>query len=332
MSEICRHRVDHPSAWTAASIGGKDGLTRRLDRDEIDALDELIARNRHRAATEISRADFDHPAVNALMAEARAEVMDGHGAIILVHPEIGRYALADYERLYWGMGTHFGRGVAQSRLGDKIGYVRKDENNPTGRGYLGDQELRPHTDFHEVMSLASVEKAAIGGESGLVSSIALHNEMLATRPDLLPALYEGFYHGHNPKAGTAGDRVSPKKVPIFCYVDGKVSCYYHTIFMRFAAEAMGQPFPPDLAASMAYLNELAVRPDIQARFMLEPGEILFWHNWTNFHSRTAFQNSSTRKRLLLRLWLNVENGRAVAPEIAERARLIDRDHEALKAA
>ena len=66
--------------------------------------------------------------------------------------------------------------------------------------------------------------------------------------------------------------------------------------------------------------------------MLEPAEVLFWHNWTNFHSRTAFEDAPGQRRLLLRLWLNIENGRAVAPEIAERARLIDRDHEERRAA
>jgi hypothetical protein len=332
MTEICRHRVDHPVAWTGTTTNGKDGLLRRLSGAEVAALDELVAKTRHLPATQITRAGFDHPAVAALMAETRAALLHGHGAIILAHPDLDRSRLDDYERIYWGLGTHLGTGVAQSGKGDKIGYVQKDPDNPTGRGYLGDQELRPHTDFHEIMSLASVELSASGGQSGLVSSVALHNEMLATRPDLLPALYEGFYHGYNPKAGTVGPKVSPHKVPIFCYVDGQVSCYYHTIFMRFASEILGRPFPPDLAEAMAYLNQLAVRPDLQANFMLEPGEMLFWHNWTNFHSRTAFADSPAQRRLLLRLWLNIENGRHVVPEIAERARLIDRDHDERRAA
>ncbi|HEY5210668.1 MAG TPA: TauD/TfdA family dioxygenase [Stellaceae bacterium] len=332
MTQICTHRIDHPVAWTSAATNGKEGLVRRLTGTEVAALDELVAKTRHLPATEVTRADFDHPAVAALMARTRAALLDGHGAIILAHPSLDRSRLDDYQRLYWGLGTHLGTGVAQSTKGDKIGRVEKLDDNPTGRGYLGDQELRPHTDFHEIMSLASVECAAQGGESGLVSSVALHNEMLATRPDLLPALYEGFYHGYNPKAGTIGPKVSAHKVPIFCYVDGQVSCYYHTIFMRFASEILGQPFPPALTEAMAYLNQLAVRPDIQANFTLAPGEMLFWHNWTNFHSRTRFQNSQTQRRLLLRLWLNIEQGRHVAPEIAERARLIDRDHEERRAA
>jgi len=332
MTEICRQPIVHPSAWTSSAIGDKEGLVRRLGAGEVAAIDELLARTRHLPAAEITRADFDHPMVNAFMTEAREAVMNGQGAIILAHPDMARYSLQDYERIYWGIGTHLGVGAVQSRLGDKIAYVHKDEDNPTGRGYLGDQELRPHTDFHEILSLACVAKAASGGDSGLVSSLALHNEILATRPDLLPVLYEGFYHGHNPKVGTTGRPVSPHKVPIYCYVDGKVSCYYHKIFMRFAAEILGQPFPPELIEAMAYLDELATRPDLAARFMLEPGEMLFWHDWTNFHSRTAFTNSPRQKRLLLRLWLNVENGRQVAPAIAERARLADRDHDTRRAA
>jgi len=326
MTEICRRHIDHPVAWTSKAIGGKGGLLRHLTGEEVAALDAVAARTRDKPATQITGADADHPAIVALMAETRRTLLDGRGAVILKHPNLDRARLGDYERIYWALGTHLGRGVAQSGNGDKIGYVRKDENNPTGRGYLGDQELRPHTDFHEIMSLASVECAAEGGLSGLVSSVALHNEMLATRPDLLPALYEGFHHGYNPKAGTVGPKVSPHKVPVFCYVDGQVSCYYHTIFMRFASEILGRPFPPELAEAMAELNRLAVRPDLQANFMLEPGEMLFWHNWTNFHSRTQFRNAPGRNRLLLRLWVNIENGRHVAPEIAERARLIDRDH------
>jgi len=332
MSEICRRHVDHPVAWTSKAIGGKEGLLRRLSGAEIAALDALVAATRHLPATQIARREFDHPLVAALMADVRAALLDSHGAIILAHPDLDRSRLDDYERLYWGLATHLGQGVSQSGKGDKIGYVRKDPDNPTGRGYLGDQELRPHTDLHEIMSLASVEVAAEGGRSGLVSSVALHNEILATRPDLLPPLYEGFYHAQNPRADTAGPRVSPHKIPVFCYVDGQISCYYHTIFMRFATELLGRPFPSELAEAMTYLNQLAVRPDLAADFVLEPGEMLFWHNWTNFHSRTAFTDSPTQRRLLLRLWLNIENGRHVAPAIAERARLIDHDHESRRAA
>jgi hypothetical protein len=54
--------------------------------------------------------------------------------------------------------------------------------------------------------------------------------------------------------------------------------------------------------------------------------MLFWHNWTCLHARAAFRDAPGAKRLLLRLWLNVPDGRPVHPEIAERARRMDEDH------
>ncbi len=75
------------------------------------------------------------------------------------------------------------------------------------------------------------------------------------------------------------------------------------------------------------MDQVCARPEVRADFTLEPGEIAFWHNFTVMHSRTAFQDSDEKRRLLLRLWLHVEDGaRPMAEEIRERARIIDRDH------
>jgi hypothetical protein len=55
--------------------------------------------------------------------------------------------------------------------------------------------------------------------------------------------------------------------------------------------------------------EIARRPDIEARFILEPGEILFINNYTALHARTNFADSPEYKRCLLRLWLLTPDGR-----------------------
>jgi hypothetical protein len=54
--------------------------------------------------------------------------------------------------------------------------------------------------------------------------------------------------------------------------------------------------------------------------MLEPGDMMLWNNFTHLHSRRAFKSSPERKRFLLRLWLEVKNGRNVTPELALRGR------------
>ena len=60
------------------------------------------------------------------------------------------------------------------------------------------------------------------------------------------------------------------------------------------------------------------------RFLLEPGDMMLWHNYTNLHSRTSFEDDPASPRLLLRLWLSVPNGRPADPEFRMRAETYER--------
>lgn len=322
MTGICTVPIDHPAAWTSAAIGGKEGLMHRLAPEHVEVLHELVAKTGHLPADRITRQDFAHPLIEPLMSAVRDTLMNGRGAVILGGLDARRFSLEDFGRVYWGLGTYLGDGAPQSYRRDRIGYVQKEEDNPTGRGYLMDVELRPHTDFHEILSLASYRRAATGGASGLVSSLAIHNAILESHPEHLRALYEGFYCEWG-----GGKAVTDEKVPLFCYVDGKVSCYYHLPAFLHGATVKGIAVPDNLRAAVAYFDSQADRADLRANFMLEPGEMVFWHNFTALHSRTAFQNTDQQKRLLLRLWINVANGRPMHPAYSERARLMDLDHE-----
>lgn len=294
----------------------------RLAPAHIEALHELVEKTRHIQADRVTRADFDCGLINELMVGVRDTLMKGRGAIILAGLDPWRTSLEDFGRMHWGLGTHIGEGAPQSYRRDRIGYVQKEADNPTGRGYLMDVELRPHTDFHEIMSLAAYRKAASGGESGLVSSLAIHNAILQSHPEHLQPLYEGFYSEWG-----GGRAVTEEKIPLFCFVEEKVSCYYHLPAFLHGATVKGIPVPEDLRAAAMYFDSLADRPDLRANFMLEPGELVFWHNFTVLHSRAAFQDSAEQKRLLLRLWLSVSNGRPMHPAYNERARLMDIDHQ-----
>jgi hypothetical protein len=203
MTETVFAPADDPAAWTSAQIGGKEGLMHRLAPEHIEALHGIVARTRDKAPHAVTREDAADPLIDALMAGVRHTLMHGTGAVILAGFDMDALSLDDYSRMYWALGTHLGTGAVQSHRGDRIGHVQKEKENPTGRGYLMDIELRSHTDFHEVLSLASVRKSAAGGESGIVSGLAVHNAILETRPDLLPALYEGFSTARSAATTTA---------------------------------------------------------------------------------------------------------------------------------
>jgi hypothetical protein len=319
-------RADDPACWLADDIGGKQGLVRPLSVDERAAIDRFLAAHASAIPETITRDSIDEPLIVKLGEEVNAAITTGRGAMILSGFDIGRHGMTGFKRLYWAIGTFLGEAVEQSYRRDRIGYVRKEKDNPTGRGYLMDVELRPHTDFHEILSLATVSPAEDGGISGVVSSLAIHDIILAERPDLLPALYEGFYHE------SGGGTISDEKVPVFARVDGKLSCYYHLPFVHRAAKQMGVELPPALVEATAFMSEVSRRPGVIARFLLEPGEMLFWHNFLALHARDAFTDTDEHTRLLLRLWINARDSRPMPDVFHRRARQMDAMHAAGEAA
>jgi hypothetical protein len=322
MTPICNHIVDHPSAWTPATIGDKNGLKLALSEEQLAAIETLLARTARKRPQEVTRADFDHPAINRLLDRVRDELMSGRGILIVTGVTPARFTPDQFERIYWGFGTHLGIGAVQSGNGDRLGYVQNNPNDEVKRGYRSLRELHMHTDSYEIVGLMCVRKAKSGGMSGLAPSLSIHNEILRTRPDLLPPLYKGFRIASE-EARFSSKAITDDEMPVFSYVDGKLSCMYEPSHMKNAAQMLGG-MPDDLAEALAYFDEIANREDMALRFLLEPGDMMLWHNYTNLHSRTSFDDDPSSPRLLLRLWLSVPNGRPADPKFKMRAETYER--------
>jgi hypothetical protein len=322
MNTICRKLIEHPGAWTARTIT-KEQVILDLGERALTAIDALLQKTRHLKPQEVAKEEFNDPAVAELMAGVRDVLMNGRGLLILRGVTPQRYSEEEFQRIYWGLGIHLGNPAVQSVLGDRLGYVESKEGDPVNRGYRGLGELSMHTDSYEIVGLMCVRKAVSGGESALVSSLAIHNEILKNRPDLLDALYEGYYHSSE-EARATDTPVTDRKIPIYSCVGDIVSCTVSAAHIRAAATVLNVPLPQELAEALDYFILQSKREDLGLRFMLEPGEILIWNNYTNLHSRTAFTQSSAMKRLLLRLWLTVPNGRPVDPAIRIRAETYER--------
>jgi hypothetical protein len=325
MTPVYRQHIDHPAAWKSADIKGRDEFLRPLSGGELQGFDALLQKTAHLKPHDVTRGDFDHPAVNRLGVELKREIMEGRGMLILTGISRDQYSDEQMERIYFGLGTHLGVAAEQSANGDKLGYVREEEVDPVSRGYRSSAELHMHTDSYEMVGLMCVQKAVSGGLSGMVSTLAIHNEIFRTRPDLLEPLYRGFYYAI-PEVQFSAKPITDAMIPVFCNVEGKVSCNYASSFMRNAAKQLKQPLPPGLSEGLDYFDDIASRDDFALRFMLEPGEIMLWHNFLYLHSRTEFKNSPTQKRLLLRLWMDVPDGRPVDPAVHERAAAYKRSY------
>ena len=318
MTAILREIIDHPSAWTPASVGGKAGLERPLGPAHFDAIDALLAKTADREPLAVTKAEWSHPALSDLFAELRSTIMEGRGITIVTGLTRERYSDEQFKRIYWGFGTHLGNAVEQSMWGDKLGYVQKEENSETARGYRSDEELRMHSDSYELAGLMCVQKAESGGISGMCSTTTIHNRIVAEHPEFLEPLYRGFHYAI-PELANSSRPITAEQIPVFTWKDGKLCCMYSDGFMHAAAKKMDVPMPDGLAEALAFCKATASSPEVCLSFQLEPGEMMLWHNWTNLHSRTSFQNSAERKRLLLRLWMEVPNGRPTTDELRARA-------------
>ena len=318
--------VDHPAAWTNWSAGGIDALRVELKPAHLSAIDDLLETLRRVPTQSITRQRFDHPALNIFLARLFAEIQHGRGAVLLSGLDRARYCDADLERIYWGFCSHWGVAATQSAFGDRLGRVRNTPvgpENPTGRRYRSDEELRPHTDSFEIVGYLCLQKAVAGGDSEIVSALAIHNEILRTRPDLLAPLYRGFPYSSS-EAANSDRPLTMGAVPVFSYVGGQLSARYVRSQMERASRMLADApawgaMPDDLIEALDYFDSLSSREDLAMRFMLEPGEMYLVNNFTALHARASFIDGPRRRRHLLRMWLEVPNGRRVMPEYTWQA-------------
>jgi hypothetical protein len=251
-------------AWTSAEIGGRDGFTLMLTPAQVAEIERLVEATRDLAPDAITRARFSSPAIDALMAEVKARVQHGHGAVILSGLPMDGRSLEDFTRLHWGLGAHLGRNVIQNVRRDLIVEVKAEPDSPTG--VTADFELKPHSEFHELLSLATYSLPASGGVSGLVSGLALYDYIARTRPDVLPALYEGYW-----QVSPVRRTMSDGPVPVFSRQDGVLSVFYNRLFQGRAAEARGEELPAAYREALAVFTAAAEDPVIAANFVLQPG-------------------------------------------------------------
>src|SRR5216684_3156320 len=88
---------------------------------------------------------------------------------------------------------------------------------------------RFHTDRTDVVGLLCVRQARAGGVSKLASTPAIHNAILAQRPELLDELFKDFWRSRFGEEGTTKETAYP--LPIFGVRDGKFTSHYSLTFI-----------------------------------------------------------------------------------------------------
>ena len=316
--------VDTPAVWLAAELESSTAWRHTFDADEIAEIDDAITAARaHSPELDLARLGaewFPLPGLTALVERIRAQLVEGAGVMLVDGFPVDRYDLAELRTLWWCLGNHLGTPVAQSWRGDVIGDVRDLGTGIDGaacRGYTSNAELGFHSDTADVTALFVLRQARSGGITRLASSVAVHNEIIRRRPEVMELLYEPMpvsWQSNQPEGEQAW-----YLQPVFGRHGDDVACaYVRTNIVRAAENVGAPPLRPEQLAAVEYVQQVAAEPQFWIERQLAPGSMLFVSNHTAFHMRTAFadHHEPALKRYLLRLWLCLPNGKRLPDTFA----------------
>ena len=314
------------SAWTCQEMTADRSWVYELEpavAEEAEiALRQLKTAGIHH--TQVSSATFALPSAAGLFASVHNQLEDGRGMALVRGVPIAGKDVSDCELLLAGMSSHLGTSVVQDTTGTHIDHVVDrglSYDNITVRGYMTTAQLTPHCDSSDVTTLLCVRQAKSGGMNTLSSSLAAYNQILRERPELLETLYRGFYYNVRSQGPPGPYRdVTSHRVPVFSYHQGRLSCRFNEKGILTSEQLPGAP--PLTAIEKTAVEELATLskdPAYSIDVRLQPGDWLLLCNYTVFHNRSSFEDfpEAHRKRLLLRKWLNLPNGRELTWEFGD---------------
>jgi len=313
--------IDHPGAWKVADFTTPADYTIELDATHLRDIERAMRQIKTAGLglNDLRREHFEVPSLRPVIDEIRREIENGRGFLVLRRLPVEDYSKDEVGMIFWGLGTHLGRGLSQSVLGDRLGHVKDfSREDPLARAYRNKQELSPHTDSCDLVGLACLCNAESGGVSRLTSALTVHNVMLEEYPEALERLYRGYVF-HRRGEEKPGDLPhTPYRVPVYSNTEGKVSARYVRTYVEAGEASAGRPMGEAELAVLDRFEEITKRPELMLEFTLLPGEIYFINNYTILHARTAFDDGDAeedQRRHLLRLWLEVPDMRPVHQHI-----------------
>jgi hypothetical protein len=305
-------RQTGPTAWTAETLTDADQWSfdlRRFCTDEglrghEPPSDGVIL---HEGVTTSDLPEgFDEVA-----AEVRRRLFDGPGFVIVRGFPVSDGGRRRATQLYASLMARFGAFIAQNTAGDHLHLVRtKGFGADLQYGSRGSGELLFHTDqaaappamLPAVLGLLTLERAATGGLTQLMSGHTLLNALLDIDADHATALVPPAPFGREDSGvSDAGAVVAP----ILVVEDaGRARLRYNRFFTEAGAKQTGRALAPALVAAFDAADTVLDRPELPLQLLLEVGDALIADNSLVLHNRSAYEDDGVHQRCLVRAWVN----------------------------
>ncbi|NYT85205.1 TauD/TfdA family dioxygenase [Pollutimonas harenae] len=317
--------VEGAAAWYGRDLSNSTAWIHELQPEDIQEIDHAIAsfHAQDLSMADISPATFSLPMLSKKLGQILNEILDGRGFVLLRGLPVERYGKGDSAIAYLGIGAHLGSFRSQNAKGHLLGHVRDmgaDINQAKTRYYQTNRGLEYHTDSCDIVGLLCLQTSQSGGESRIVSSVTIYNEMMARRPDLAVQLFHAF---PTDRRGEIPEGMLPWfEVPVFNWHAGHLTTIYSGQYIRSAQKNFPQArrLTQTEIEALEMLDDLTNDPDLNLQMEFRVGDMQFLHNHQILHSRTDFEDwpEPERRRHLLRLWLSPKTARSLPESFAAR--------------
>ncbi|MFF4544729.1 TauD/TfdA family dioxygenase [Streptomyces sp. NPDC001406] len=302
-----------PALWYGPDLAGREDWVVRLTAHHRDEQRAALRTARARGTTllRMTRDDFPLPDLSAELEHAAAQLRAGRGFVLIRGLPVDGLGDTDASTVLRGVGQYLGRPVPQTADGRTLCHIREAdprEDSLRPPPYRTRAGLPLHTDESDLLGLLCLRPARSGGRTVLASAAAVHNTMLAARPDFTRRLYDTYFFAQFEEKDVPGER-SYLGAPLITRHGTRASMRYDRERLE-AGEALLQDGrrtgPPDADRELFDLvDATAASPAVRLDLDLRAGDLLLVDNHVVLHGRTPFEDHPEpgSKRHLLRLWL-----------------------------
>ena len=288
-----------------------EDLAFQLSTQQADELRNAVsaAAALGKPVKELTAVDFPLPSLAPAIDKWRKEIKDGIGLQVIRDVPVESWNQEEAEMFFWCFGLHLGRPGEQNPEGHLLGHVidtGADRGGEVVRLYKTAANIDYHCDAADVVGLLCLNKAKSGGQSRIVSSVSVFNELLKRRPELAARLFEPLQLDIRDKE--VNEAGSSLPIQPCCYANGELRTFYHADYFRSVVRHHDVPPLTELEQDLLDTYEaIASEPGMYMDMDLQPGDIQLLSNHSILHARTEYEDfdDPAKRRHLLRLWLSL---------------------------
>ena len=331
--------LKHPAAWLPGDLAAAaDRWQYTFTGDDVAELTQglRLVQTRKKVVPHFGKDDFPLPELMQKLAPFQRELEHGLGVLYLTGLPIERFSKDEASVIFWGLGLQFGKPWEQNKRGHLLGDVINEGRSiadPSARGYQTTATLDMHTDGADLVGLLCLKQAPLGGESQIVSALAVYNRLAETAPEVLQHLLDTEWcmdwRDEEPPGGKPYHRAR-----LFERMENGMATCFSLVPYIYSAQRHRDKCPeiPLLTdfdcKALDTFSATTEDPALVFRYRLAAGDMTFLNNHFHLHGRSQFEDAPDprERRHLRRLWLEADSWNGIRPRAMQNIWATARGH------